>query len=94
MSNGLDGGDQVAQNDTPAAAGPASTDVAAAGPAPDMVPKGAYNKTSEEEAVKDHPRAAGASSPGPTAGSRRGRAALLGAGRWSLASPAALIRRR
>ncbi len=59
VSSGLDGG-QVAQNDDqPSAAAPVSTDVAAEGPAPDMVPKGAYNKTAEEEAVHGHPSGCG-----------------------------------
>ena len=59
VSSGIDGGSQVAQNDTPSSAGPASTDVASAGPAPDMIGKGAYNSTPEEEAVKDHPSGCG-----------------------------------
>jgi hypothetical protein len=59
VSSGIDGGSQVAQNDTPSGAGPASTDVVASGPAPDMVPKGAFNSTSEEESVKDHPSGCG-----------------------------------
>ncbi len=60
VGSGLDGGSQeVAQNDTPSSAGPASTDVTASGPAPDMVPKGAFNSTSEEESVKDHPSGCG-----------------------------------
>ncbi len=60
FNNGLDGGPQeVAQNDTPSSAGPASTEVAASGPAPDMVPQGAFNKTSEEESVQNHPSGCG-----------------------------------
>jgi MYXO-CTERM domain-containing protein len=59
VSSGLDGGSQVAQNDTPTSAGPASTDVPTAGPAPDMVPQGAFNRTSEEETVQDHPSGCG-----------------------------------
>ncbi len=59
VSSGLDaGGPQQNQNET-ASAGPASTDVAASGPAPDMVPSTAYNRTSEEEAVGDHPKGCG-----------------------------------
>src|ERR1700722_12303375 len=90
--NGLDGGDQVAQNDTPTSAGPTSTDVAAAGPAPDMVPKGAFNSTSEEEAVKDHPSGCGCVVAGADGGSPWSRG-LLGAGAVALLA-AALIRRR
>jgi MYXO-CTERM domain-containing protein len=80
VSSGLDGGSQVAQNDTPTSAGPASTDVAPAGPAPDMVPQGAFHKTAEEETVQDHPSGcgcvvAGAQSRGAVGA---GAAALLG----------------
>jgi MYXO-CTERM domain-containing protein len=92
VSNGLDGGDQVAQNDTPTSAGPTSTDVAAAGPAPDMVPKGAFNSTSEEEAVKDHPSGCGCVVAGADGGSPWSRG-LLGAGAVALLA-AALMRRR
>ena len=78
VGSGLDGGSQeVAKNDSPSSAGPASTDVTASGPAPDMVPKGAFNSTSEEEAVKDHPSGcgcivAGASPGGSLAASAAG----------------------
>jgi MYXO-CTERM domain-containing protein len=58
VNSGLDAGTEVAQNDTPSA-GPASTDVAASGPAPAMIPGGAYNTTPEDEAVKDHPSGCG-----------------------------------
>jgi MYXO-CTERM domain-containing protein len=92
VGSGLDGGDQVAQNDTPSSAGPTSTDVSAAGPAPDMVPKGAFNATSEEEAVKDHPSGCGCVVAGADGGSPWSRA-LLGAGAVALFA-AALLRRR
>jgi hypothetical protein len=60
VSSGLDGGGkQVAQNDEPAAAAPMSTDVAAEGDAPSMVPKSSFNKTAEEESVQDHPKGCG-----------------------------------
>jgi MYXO-CTERM domain-containing protein len=81
VSSGLDAGPQeVAQNDTPSSAGPASTDVAAGGPAPDMVPKGAFNKTAEEETVQDHPSGCGCVVAGAESGSAlgAGAAALLG----------------
>ena len=56
VGNGLDGGsDEVAKNDTPAAATPVGGDVAAVGSAPDMIPKDSYNRTAEEEAVHEHP---------------------------------------
>jgi hypothetical protein len=81
VSSGLDAGPQeVAQNDTPASAGPASTDVAASGPAPDMVPKGAFNKTAEEESVQNHPSGCGCIVAGvePRGALGAGAAALLG----------------
>ncbi len=56
VSSGLDGGsDDVAKNDTPAAATPVGGDVAAVGEAPAMIPKGSYDRTAEEEAVHEHP---------------------------------------
>jgi hypothetical protein len=57
VNNDVDGGPQGA-GDTPAAA-PVSTDVAAVGSAPNMVPSNAYNKTAEEEAVQGHPEGCG-----------------------------------
>jgi MYXO-CTERM domain-containing protein len=92
VGSGIDGGDQVAQNDTPSSAGPTSTDVAAAGPAPDMVPKGAFNATSEEESVKDHPSGCGCVVAGADGGSPWSRG-LLGAGAAALLA-VALLRRR
>ncbi len=92
VSSGLDGGDQVAQNDTPSAAGPTSTDVTAAGPAPDMIGKGAFNSTPEEEAVKDHPSGCGCIVAGADGGSPLSRG-LLGAGAAALVA-LALLRRR
>jgi MYXO-CTERM domain-containing protein len=59
VGSGIDGGSDTAQNDTPSSAGPASTDVAASGPAPSMVPAGAYNTTPEDEAVQGHPKGCG-----------------------------------
>ncbi len=60
VSSGLDGGGpQSAAGSNPSSAGPASTDVAASGPAPEMVPSSAYNHTSDEEAVQDHPKGCG-----------------------------------
>jgi hypothetical protein len=92
VSTGLDGGNEVAQNDTPAAAAPQSTDVAASGPAPDMVGKGAFNATSEEEAVKDHPSGCGCIAAGLDGASPWSRG-LLGVGAAALVA-AALMRRR
>ncbi len=81
VSSGLDAGSQeVAQNDTPSSAGPASTEVAAAGAAPDMVPQGAFNKTTEEESVQNHPSGCGCIVAGvePRSAFGAGAAALLG----------------
>src|SRR6185437_15380242 len=59
VSSGLDGGSQeVAQNDTPAAANN-SGEVVASGKADSMIPTGAYSATPEEEEVKGHPSGCG-----------------------------------
>jgi MYXO-CTERM domain-containing protein len=81
VSSGLDAGagDQ-ADNDTPAAAAPMSTDVAPVGNAPGMVPGSAFNKTAEEEAVQDHPKGCGCVAAGLDHGSLAGAAAILGLG--------------
>jgi hypothetical protein len=56
VNSGVDGGsDEVAKNDTPAAALPTGGDVTPVGTAPDMIPQGSYNRTAEEEAVHEHP---------------------------------------
>jgi len=57
VDNGVDGGQTVAQNDSPSAA-PTSTEVSADGPAPAMVPTGAYDRTSDET-LGDHPKGCG-----------------------------------
>jgi MYXO-CTERM domain-containing protein len=92
VSSGLDGGNQVAQNDTPAAAAPTSTDVSASGPAPDMIGKGAFNSTPEEEAVKDHPSGCGCITAGADGSSPWSRG-LLAVGAAALVA-AVLLRRR
>jgi hypothetical protein len=89
VSSGIDGGSQVAQNDNSSSAGPASTDVAAAGPAPDMVPKGAFNGTPDEEAVKDHPSGCGCF----VAGSSGWSSSLGAAGLFGLLGLAIVARR-
>jgi MYXO-CTERM domain-containing protein len=81
VSNGLDGGAQeVADNDTPSA-GPTSTEVAAEGPAPTMVPQTAYDKTNEES-MQEHPKGCGcvAAGAGGSALSNGEAAALLALG--------------
>ena len=94
VGSGLDGGPTRSPRTTrPRPAGPASTDVAAAGPAPDMVPKGAFNATSEEEAVKDHPSGCGC----VVAGADGGIALVARAARRGRGGPSrgrALLRRR
>jgi hypothetical protein len=90
VSSGLDGGAQkVASNDDPSSGGgggssaaPSSTDVSAEGDAPSMIPKGAFNKTAEEEGVKDHPRGCGCVAVGRESGPLAG---LGGSGLASLA---------
>lgn len=90
VGSGIDGGSQqTASNDTPSSAGPASTDVTASGPAPDMVPKGAFNATSEEESVKNHPSGCGCI----VAGGEPWSGGTLGAGASALLGLALLSRR-
>jgi hypothetical protein len=80
VSSGLDGGSQeVAENDTPAAAA-TSTAVSAEGPAPSMVPQTAYDK-SAEESLQDHPKGCGCVAAGLEGPSLTGGATLaLGVG--------------
>ena len=81
VSNGLDGGATTGDNsDTPAAA-PTSTDVAANGPAPSMVPNTAFNHTADEESIGDHPKGCGCVAAGIEGVSACGTTlALLGLG--------------
>jgi hypothetical protein len=69
------GGDQGG-GDTPSAA-PVSTDVAAVGNAPDMIPQGAFNKRAEEETVQDHPKGCGCVAAGSDGGSGAAAGAAL-----------------
>jgi hypothetical protein len=88
VGSGVDGGSQeVAQNET---AGPASTEVAASGSAPSMVPTGAFNATPEEETVKDHPSGCGC----VVAGAEPWSQGALGAGAAAFLAAALLVRRR
>jgi hypothetical protein len=62
VSSGLDGGTKVASNDEPSAGGGGSAvtgDVAAVGGGGDLVPKTAFDKTQEEEAVHTRPGGCG-----------------------------------
>ncbi len=81
VNSGIDGGaDQGDSDDKPASAAPMSTDVAAVGNAPSMVPDSAFNRTAEEEGVKDHPKGCGCVEAGLANGSLGGGVALaLGA---------------
>jgi hypothetical protein len=81
VSSGLDGGDQeVAKNDTPAAAAPQGGDVSPVGTASDMIPKSSFSRTQEEVAVREHP-GCGCFTAGTTAGSMAGLlSATLGVG--------------
>lgn len=88
VSSGIDAGPQVAQNDTPAAVA-TSNEVQAEGPAPAMVPSGAYNKTAEEEAVQDHPKGCGCVAAGLDPAGATGMSALA-----SLGLGLAIARRR
>jgi MYXO-CTERM domain-containing protein len=88
VDNGMDGGSGAqADNDTSSSAAPMSTDVAPVGTAPGMVPGSAFNKTSEEEAVQDHPKGCGCVAAGLEEGSAAGGTAILGLGM-------AVVRRR
>jgi len=85
VSSGIDGGppQQTASNggDDNSAAAPGNTDVAAEGSGGSMVPSGAFNKTSEEEAVQGHPKGCGCVAAGLGGESLlAGGAGLLGLG--------------
>jgi hypothetical protein len=91
VTSGIDGGDdEVAKNDTPAAAAQGG-DIAAAGDAPDMIPKNAYSKTAEEESVQDHPKGCGCVAAGLEASSPAG---ALAAAASALAFVGASVRLR
>jgi hypothetical protein len=79
VNSGIDGGsgdNEVAKNDAPEAKLPTSGDVTPVGAAPDMVPKGSYDRTAEEEAVHEHP-GCGCREAGLERGSIGGGAATL-----------------
>lgn len=61
VSSGLDGGTgaESGSGDDSTSAAPMSTDVAPVGNGGDMVPGSAFNKTSEEEGIKQHPSGCG-----------------------------------
>jgi len=60
VSSGVDAGAKVAQNDDPnGGAGAATGEVQAQGSGGDMIPKDAFNKTAEEEAVHGRPGGCG-----------------------------------
>ncbi len=81
VSSGIDAGAKVASNDEPSSAG--GGDVQAIGSGGEMVPKDAFNKTAEEEAVHGHPSGCGclvAGLEGEGAGALAGAGVLLGLG--------------
>lgn len=80
VNSGIDGGTGQGDSDDKPAAAPMSTDVSAVGNAPSMVPDSAFNKTAEEEGVKDHPKGCGCVEAGLANGSLGGGVVLaLGA---------------
>jgi len=78
VSNDIDSGaaGPLAQNDVPST-GPVSTEVAASGPAPSMVPSTAYGRTADEEAIGDHPKGCGCVAAGLVRGSAPAGTALF-----------------
>jgi hypothetical protein len=90
VNNGVDGGAaKVASNDDPNSGVPAGA-VTAVGSGGDMVPGSAFNKTSEEEAVKGHPSGCGCITAGLDDGTTTG---ALSLGALGLVA-AAIVRRR
>ncbi len=59
VNSGIDGGTGSSDDSDKPAAAPTTTDVQAVGNAPSMVPDSAFNKTTEEVGVKDHPQGCG-----------------------------------
>jgi hypothetical protein len=88
VSSGIDGGGGGAKggddDEKPSSAAPSSTDVTPVGNAPSMVPDTAFNKTSEEEALKDHPKGCGCVAAG-LGGSSLGGVAGIGLAALGLA---------
>lgn len=83
VNSGLDAGAKVASNDDPGGGNGSggSGEVAAVGSGGDMIPKDAFNKTAEEEAVHGHPSGCGCLVAGADGeGMLAGAAALLGLG--------------
>jgi hypothetical protein len=81
VDEGLDGGTKVASNDDPSGASGPSGGVVAVGNGGDMVPSTAFDKTSEEEAVQDHPKGCGCVAAGlQESGVAGGFASLLALG--------------
>jgi hypothetical protein len=82
VGSGIDGGPPQqggSSGDDSSSAAPASTDIAPVGNGGDLVPGSAFNKTSEEEGVKDHPKGCGCVAAGLDR-ELGGGAALLGLG--------------
>ncbi len=81
VDTGIDGGTQVAKNDSDdnSSAAPANTDVTPTGSAAPFIPSEAYQKTPEEE-QREHPKGCGCSVPGAGFPSLAWLAAPLGIG--------------
>jgi hypothetical protein len=77
VDNGVDAGAKVASNDDSSGASGPSGSVEAIGSGGDMVPSSAYNKTSEEEAVQEHPKGCGCVAAGFEGGGMAGGLASL-----------------
>lgn len=84
VSSGLDAGSTApgggSGDDDSNGATSASSDVAPVGNGGSLVPSGAFNKTGEEEAVKDHPKGCGCVVAGEGGQALGGGAVLFGAG--------------
>lgn len=68
VDDGTDAGAKVAQNDVESAV-PTNGDVTPAGSAAPFIPSDAYQKTDEEQGIKDHPKGCGCDVPGVSTGS-------------------------
>jgi hypothetical protein len=93
VNSGIDAGSQeVAQNDTPAAAGPSGPVDDTGGKATPMISQDAYKSHPEDEAVQGHPSGCGCVLAGANESAASGRA--LGAGAMALLAMGVLARRR
>ena len=68
VDTGIDGGLIAKNEDGVEHAAPTGGDVSASGTATPFIPKDAYNKTPEEQGLKEHPKGCGCSIPGLSEG--------------------------